>query len=275
MTLPDLLLSAIERKGWRAARPDAERDLFLSFTPSWTCLHTRMDGDPGEPGAAHRCLLLRNEEMFMAKFGLDHAGILTLQAELPNANALRLIDYALVALLRYAEQNGESGADRVSKELYFDEPPGLPPEVVAYYIRAVEPRGWFARSKPKGITWPLVYKGQRTFEVYLTVTKAWTYFHIPALPEETAAITDVAVQRAFWDYLLNVNTILHLAKLGLGERDQVLLMLDLPTQELDFEMFRLATRLLATYIDLYAREVQIMSRLESDPRLLERLVQSS
>ena len=36
-------------------------------------------------------------------------------------------------------------------------------------------------------------------------------------------------------------------------------------------MFRLATRLLGTYLDLYGREIQIMARLETDSRLMEKL----
>ncbi len=164
--------------------------------------------------------------------------------------------------------------DRTSKDLYFEAPPGIPHEVIAYYLRAVEPHGWGARSKPKGITWPLGYKGQRMFEVYLTVTKSWSYFHIPSVLEAPAYPTEehLAVQRAFLEYLLQINDAWYLAKIGMNEAHQVLVMLEIPTQELDFEMFRLVTRLLATYLDLYAREIQLMSLLPSDRSLLEKLV---
>ena len=62
-----------------------------------------------------------------------------------------------------------------------------------------------------------------------------------------------------------------MAKLGLSDAGQVLMMLEVPTQEFDFEMFRLVTRLLGTYLDLYGREIQIMAHLQTDQRLMEKL----
>jgi hypothetical protein len=141
--------------------------------------------------------------------------------------------------------------------------------VIAYYIQAILPRGWGASSKPKGLTWPLKYKGQRLFSVYLTVTRSWAYFHAPVLPE--AVTLDTAVQKTFFEYLLGVNHVLYMAKLGIGQASQVLLMLEVPTQELDFEMFRLTTRMLGTYLDFYGREIQIMAFLQADRRLMDEL----
>jgi hypothetical protein len=288
MAASDIILSYIERKGWQTRRvrdgwharqPDQAADLFLSFTSSWTCLQ-RPVLIPGKEGqndeqltAVYRYLLLRNEDMFMAKVCLDHNGTPTLQVDLPNSRGIHLIDHALGALARYAHQieSGEDAApaDRTSKELYYAAPPGIPHEVVAYYIQAILPRGWGASSKPKGFTWPLKYKGQRLFDVYLTVTRSWAYFHAPVLPE-TARLND-AVQKTFFEYLLGVNHVLYMAKLGVGQADQALLMLEVPTQELDFEIFRLVTRTLGTYLDFYAREIQIIAHLQADQRLMDRL----
>jgi hypothetical protein len=277
MTASDIILSTIERKGWQTQRagegwhahhPDQATDLYLSFTPSWICLQAPLVGETG--ATAYRHLLSNNEAMFMAKVCLDHHGTPTLQVDLPSSSGVHLIDYALGALARYADLDAPSeSGDRTSKERYFEEPPGIPHEVIAYYLQAVLPRGWGASSKPKGITWPLKYKGQRLFSVYLTITRSWVYFHAPVLPEVVAL--SEGVQKTYFEYLLGVNHVLYMAKLGLSDAGQTLLMLDVPTQEFDFEMFRLVTRLLGTYLDLYGREIQIMAHLPTDPRLMEKL----
>jgi hypothetical protein len=288
MAASDIILSYIERKGWQTCRvndgwharqPEQAMNLFLSFTPSWICLHTPLVGltDPGadnQRAALHHRLLALNEAMFMAKVSLDHNGAPILQVELPASGGIHLIDQALGALARYAhadfvQAGPDQTVDRVSKELYFDEPPGIPHEVIASYIQAVLPRGWGARSKPKGITWPLKHKGQRLFEAYLTVSRSWAYFHVPVLPETMQL--NAAVQPTFFEYLLGVNRVLYMAKLGLSVTDQVLMMLEVPAQELDFDMFRLVTQMLEAYLDLYAREIQIMSNLQVDRRLMELL----
>jgi hypothetical protein len=277
MAASDIILSTIERKGWQTQRagegwhahhPDQATDLYVSFTPSWICLQAPLNTEP--TGDTYRRLLSNNEAMFMAKACLDHRGTPTLQVDLPRSSGVHLIDHALGALARYAHQDAplESG-DRTSKERYFEEPPGIPHEVIASYLQAVLPRGWGASSKPKGITWPLKYKGQRLFDAYLTVTRSWAYFHAPVLPDTIAL--GGAVQKTFFEYLLGVNHVLYMAKLGLSDAGQVLMMLEVPTQEFDFEMFRLVTRLLGTYLDLYGREIQIMAHLETDPRLMEKL----
>jgi hypothetical protein len=279
MAASDIILSTIERKGWQTQRagdgwhayqPDQGTDLFLSFTPSWTCLQAPLVAETGTTGEFYRRLLIDNEAMFMAKVCLDPHGTATLQVDLPASSGIHLIDYALGALARYADQDAprESG-DRTSKERYFEEPPGIPHEVIAYYLQAVLPRGWGASSKPKGVTWSLKYKGQRLFGVYLTITRSWAYFHAPVLPEVVAL--SETVQKTYFEYLLAVNHVLYMAKLGLSDAGQTLLMLDVPTQEFDFEMFRLVTRLLGTYLDLYGREIQIMAHLQTDPRLMEKL----
>jgi hypothetical protein len=283
MATSDIILSTIERKGWqtqragdgwRAHHPDQGADLFLSFTPSWICLQAPLVGETGATGESYHRLLSNNEAMFMAKACLDHRGTPTLQVDLPASSGVHLIDYALGALARYADQDvpSESG-DRTSKERYFEKPSGIPHEVIASYLQAVLPRGWGASSKPKGITWPLKYKGQRLFSVYLTITRSWAYFHAPVLPEAVAL--SEAVQKTFCEYLLGVNHVLYMAKLALSNSitngGQVLFMLEVPTQEFDFEMFRLVTRLLGTYLDLYGREIQIMAHLPTDPRLMEKL----
>ncbi len=284
MAASDIILGYIERKGWqtqraregwRACQPGQDIDLFLSFTLSWICLQVPLVGgiEPGPTGESYRRLLSDNETMFMTKTCLDHNGTPTLQVDLPGSSGIHLIDYGLGALARYAGQGTRDestpAADKTSKERYFEEPPGIPHEVIAYYLQAVLPRGWGASSKPKGITWPLKYKGQRLFSVYLTITRSWAYFHAPVLPE--AVTLSEGVQKSFFEYLLSVNHVLYMAKLGLSDAGQVLMMLEVPTQEFDFEMFRLVTRLLGTYLDLYAREIQIIAHLQTDQRLMEKL----
>ncbi len=301
MAEPDIIVSYIRRKGWQTQHSAdgwritrGDEALYLSFTPSWVCLQAPLSGylperalNADERTGLYRYLLACNEHMFMAKFCRDQAGVLTLQAELPLSGGIHRIDEALDAVTRYLAQHepalrdparldaqhAETG-EAESKERYFESPPGIPHEVIAYFVRAVEARGWGLRDKPKGIMWPLGYKGQRLFDVYLTVTRAWAYFHIPVLDHAPVAgsVAGQTAQEAYLAYLLSANDAWFMAKLGLDAQDRTLVMLDVPTPELDFDTFRMVTQLLATYLDLYAREIQIMAHLPADPRLAERLV---
>lgn len=277
---PAVLLSAFERRGWhteplsqgwRAHQPAMSGDVFLSTTPSWITLFTLVQaGDDSSEELQHRQWLLRNEAMFMAKYCRDHQGVITLQVDVPRTASL--LDYALDAITRYCDQPASTDPtiDRISPDHYYEKPPGIPPEVLAYYLRAMESYGWGLHGKPKGITWLLVYKGYRVFEAYLTVTQAWAYFQLPLVPDQLS-LAESASHAALFEYMLGINQVLYLAKLGINEAGQVMLMVDWPTQELDFDRFRLITRLLAQYADLYAREVQIMAHVATDHRLTEYL----
>ncbi len=302
MAEPEIVVSAIERKGWHTTRtesgwritsPDGALTARLGFTPSWTCLTVPLGEQLAPPAggwsdaqrvALYRALLTHNEQLFAAKFALARDGTPLLAVEMPTGGSLQRVDVALEALTRYlplvdaaALTSGDPlpapACDRAAKERFFEEPPGIPIEVLASYVRAAVPHGWVARSKPQGITWPLGYKGQRMFDVYLTVTRAWTTFHIPVLPDDPVGggAASLAAQQAFLEYLLAINQTWFMAKIGLDEVGRVLIMLEVPTQEFDFEMFCFVTRLLGAYLDLYAREIQIMAHLPADRRLSEML----
>jgi hypothetical protein len=299
MTGTDIVLSYLARKGWQTTtagsgwqvhQPDCQQSLYLSATPSWICLQAPLDYpdglfagalDPAQQASLYRRLLRENEQMFMAKFCLDHTGRPLLAVELPQTGSIHLIDHALDAMTRHLPVAWDAPLPdaippgHMAKDRFFAEPPGIPHEVIGYYVKAVEGRGWGLRDKPKGITWLLGYKGQRMFEAYLTVTKPWAYFHVPVPLEVPADLhrADPTVQAALLAYLLRVNDAWYMAKLGTDEQDRVLLMLELPTQELDFDRFRMVTFLLATYLDTYAREIQIMAHLESDRQLRQLLVE--
>lgn len=286
MTDAAVIVSTIERKGWQVApvatgwqlaHPAHGLTCYLSTTPSWLCLYAP-ESKPGSDNDRLRAALLRCEAHFMTRWALDAAGNLGASVELPLDADLHLVDTALTTLVRSAVPDAVSGADRAdsggavsdrsAKELYFNAAPGIPEESVAYYLRAMEPWGWGIKSKPQGITWRLGYKGQRLFEVFLTISPAWAYFHVPLLADAPALHrADPALAHAFLAYLLRLNDAWYMAKVGLDDAGNVLLMLDVPTLALDFEMFRRVTRLLGTYLDYTAREVQIMARLEADPHL--------
>lgn len=287
----DIILSYLQRRGWRAERSgdgwrlvhaDRPGALSIGFTPSWICLGMALASDGALEAGLARRLLECNEAQFLAKFAQHAGGTLALQAELPAAGSLHRLDAAIEALQHcyalYAaaltDPTAPDAGDRAAQERYFEQPPGIPTEVLAYYMRAVEPRGWWLRGKARGVTWPLVYKGQRLFPAYLTLTRAWAYLQVVVLPEAPvlAPQVDDALRLAFLDYLLRVNDAWFMAKVGLDDAGRVLAMVEVPTLELDFETFRKATALLATYLDLYAREIQIMAHLTTDARLAERVV---
>lgn len=211
--------------------------------------------------------------MFLARHALDSALNPVLLVDLPRCASVPMLDRALDALARYADsaqpQAGVQKSGTGHEDWLTQETPGLARETVAYYVRAVEGYGWGLRAKPSGMTWPLGYKGQRVFDVFFSVSPAWAYFQVPMLPGIPAALSsrDDAVRAAFLRYLLRVNDAWYMAKLGLTAAGQPIMMLEVPTQELDFDLFRLCTRLIASYLDFYSRELQIMAELERDHKL--------
>jgi len=286
--------------GWRLSRRGTTDVLYLSATSRWLCLQypiaTGANGrdprrsTPADQIRLYRHLLGRNEQMFMTKFGLDDAGQPVLTVEVPGrgGNSSCLV-WAVEALNRYALKPSlqlgalEKGPPQVASEwsvarVLADETPGVPKETIARYLKGAEAWGWGAKAEPEGPTWHLVYKGRlRVFDVYLTTTRTWSYFQAPTLVEGTASVlrADAPAQAAFLGYLLRLNDACFMAKIGLGEEGQPLLLLEAPTELLDFAFFSLAVRTLATYLDRYGPELYLMASLDRDRNLAELLTRKA
>jgi len=237
--------------------------------------------------ALYRHLLTLNDRMFMARFALDEEGQLLLTAEVPVSQAQNtsLVSRALESLTVYAGWYLDAVTDYIRHpdrslpvaELPVARRPAegnpiIPDETLALYLKSIEPEGWGLREKPAGQTWHLGYKGQvRLFEVYLTLTASWAYFQSPVLVEPRPPVLQAEgeIQAAFLHYLLRLNDVLYMARFGLDDEGQVLLSLELPVEALDFQLFHLAIRTLARYLDGYVREVQIMAWLDRDRHLAD------
>ena len=292
-------LATPTRKGVRLSRPGQQEgqtwSVYFSASSRWVCFQWPIGKlgskdwhlpDPLRRASLYRYLLTLNDRMFMPKFALDDEGQLLLAAEVPAGESQNtLTTRALESLTVYADRYLDAVASFVrpqsqspqTEELPVarrlpEEAPGLPNKTLALYLKSIEPEGWGAREKPAGQTWHLGYKGRlRLFEVYLTPTASWTYFQLPVLvePRPSALQAEGKIQAAFLNYLLRLNDVLYMAKFGLDDEGQVLLLLELPTEALDFPLFHLATRTLARYLDGYAQEVQIMASLDRDRYLTD------
>lgn len=281
--------------GWQLRHPETQEAVYLSLTDQWMSLVYPLDplhlsGAPAQlssSGSAHplreepeeqaalaertrsyRTLLERNECMFMAKFGLDEHGRPLLMVEIPARYASRLLlERALDSLIYYA-------APSLPESSWPDEIPGLPREIVFRYINGIKEARWILKEEPRslGQSWHLAYKGfSRIFDVYLTLTRNWVYFQIPVLLNRIPSVLlaeDTGLQGLFLRYLLQLNELWYMARLSLGVDHSLLLLLEIPTEALDFPLFQLATDTLATYLNRYEQEMQIMASLQLDQELI-------
>ncbi len=152
---------------------------------------------------------------------------------------------------------------------------GIPHETIVRYIQNLSIAGWGIKESPRDLTWHLGYKGLlRVYDVYLNVTKMWAYFQVPILVDRVAPVLsagNLEAQSLFLEYLLKLNATWFMAKIGISEADQVLLLVEVPVETLDFSLMQFLARTIGTYLDRYGQEIQIMALLHNDPRLSELL----
>jgi hypothetical protein len=163
----------------------------------------------------------------------------------------------------------------------FDDAEGISKITITNYIKNLAINSWGLKKEPVGMTWHLGYKGKdtvRVFDAYLTVTKQWTYFQVPILAERVASVLltdDIQAQALFLKYLLKLNLNWFVAKIGIGEENQIFLQVEAPTEALDFPLLRFLARTVATYLDRYAQEIEIMASLQNDQQLSDLLQETT
>lgn len=298
-------LNQLKRRGWRTIpldggwlleHPDVAGEVYLSATNQWLSLlcplkSTQKRGSQDvallDRVRTYRYLLEQNEQIFMVRFGLDDEGTPLLMAEVPAKGAQHLLNWAIDSLTRYASEymaggNGviaPQGAVPIDIPEYYppSETPGIPRETMIGYLKGIEANQWRVTSAPQGLglNWSLGYKSRlRQFEATLTVSQNWVYLQVPILMEWVPSVLtsdDIELQAVFLKYLLQLNCAWYMAKLGLYTNGYLLLLLELPTETLDFSLFQLATGTVATYLDRYVQEIQIMASLQHDQQLIELL----
>jgi hypothetical protein len=281
--------------GWRleGVKP-LDRSIYASLTKSWLTLHLPLDLQPAVSPRERfelylKLLKLNERKLFLTKYSLDEKDQLLLSAEVPTAGShLRLSRMAAEAVAVYGSRhlkalegrephgNGQVGAELELLNRKTSAPPVLLTEYFHDFIKSVEPDGWGPLEAAQGHSWHLGYKGHlRMFDVYFFLTKSWATFQVPVLIETKppALSLDYRIRALFLRYLLRLNDELYMVKFGVDEDGQVLLMLELPLENLNFHLFLLAIRTISRYLETYTQELEIIASPERDRHIFDLLVQ--
>ena len=254
----------------------------------------------------YRSFLEQNEHMFVAKFALDPDDNPLLMTEVSLKDGHPQLPYwAIESIARYqvkgihtilmeaelAQATSEATEPHSVVKIRLIETAAMSADIpttmtsvaddtIELYLKGVENLGWRIKQKVNSFTWHLFYQGYyHWFDVYLTTSKNWVYFQMPVLLDRAATVLTQTMQTKetqqqqllFLKYLLRLNHHYFMAKLGISSDSQVLLLLELPTETLDFSLFRQALLALGTYFDRFEQEIQIMASLQQNKRLLELL----
>lgn len=271
--------------GWRLDRPGlTKRILYAGLNDHWICFYQRLDrpdnSDEMQSAQLYRDLLTINERrMFLTKFALDASGDLLLSAEVPLiGNYLRLIDRALEAFIKYDSlySTGLRKGVRVESEPLSKTGKSLVISADKFleFVAKLDLYNWGSMKKPVGPSWHLGYKGRlRLYDAYFGVSNSWAVFQIPVLLRKgSSEPLNPRAQRLFLRYLLRLNDELYMSKFGLSEDGQILLLVELPVQELNYELFLFAIRTISKYLELYTQELEIMAAPERDEQILKLLL---
>jgi hypothetical protein len=246
-------------------------------------------GTARERSDVFRALLEQNLFMYMTKIVLNREGrpLLMTEVALKDTNPL-LVDWAVESIAHYkarrqlevvgetelaiAQSITEDNARvyttvKVQLKSVLSKPPdvvgGVADETIQRFVGGIQNYGWRIKEKLEGFSWHLVFMGyHRYFDVFLTSSRTWLYFEIPILEGRVATVlttldSSTNIQEAqeqrmlFLRYLLRLNQSWFMAKIGISTDDQVLLLLEVPTQALDFALFREITRAVGMYLDRF------------------------
>ena len=269
--------------GWRLVHAGSEKQtVYACLSEHWLSF-SQLVAQPRTPNELHSVELFGNllkineRHMFLTKFALNAAGDLILSAEVPLVgNYSQLIVRTLESFTTYRNVYDDvlTGRPLVGK------PAGagnfiLPADTFMEFVGRIELYSWGSMKKPVGQTWHLGYKGRlHLYNAYFGVTTSWAVFQVPVLLKKDAMPEDQRGLNLFLRYLLRLNDELYLVKFGLGEEGQVLLLLEVPIQELNYELFLFAIRTLSKYLDSYAQELEIMSAPEREANIFKLLLQA-
>lgn len=283
MTRNDWELSqSPQGEGWRLARNTEA--LYVDCNHHWLNLSMSVVAVSASNSPLYDYLLLLCRRCFMAKYSLDSGGQILLQAEIPLVSLERkFCQQAFEAIAVYSQKYSTLLSTMASNPERIGSTTTAIPSVsdsrkemevfsqqnMVLYVSTVEHQGWHLKDRPALNQWQIVYKGyDHSLDGFLCFDRSWAYFQMLLLHEAYVPQQHSALCHAnFYSYLLRLNEEIYWAKLGLDEDGQVLLLLEIPLVMFDLQRFRWAMHTLATYINDYVGDIQIMAKLEQDKRL--------
>ncbi len=136
------------------------------------------------------------------------------------------------------------------------------PEVIDGYF---EQYGWTYSREPGSNDWSTGFRGEvNNFRIFVRLTDNWAYFTI--IPFIVGPKDSQCKQKLHW-HLLRLNREINMAKFALDQDDDVLLTVELPSENLDYSEFSDALGALCYYADdTYLEMLNIAQTPEASSR---------
>jgi len=118
--------------------------------------------------------------------------------------------------------------------------------------------GWQYEYDEDALTWHSGFRGKASnFNIFVHLTENWIIFSIAPFIN---APDDSTCRRRLSDHLLHVNYIINMAKFSLDDDGDVVLTVELPTENLDYSEFADGLNALSYYADAHYLEILNVSQ---------------
>lgn len=250
----------------------------LVFAQNWVYVQSEvlppvMEKDPLP---RYRQFMHLQNQFFMAKFSIFPQGGLALRVDLPEyqqnlTQFVQSLDAILYCQKEYRQARIGSRSPKGSLpaapgvKLPYEKPQGhwMSDDQVRVYFKRLSKNGWqVADEKPDAHTFVASYFSQeKTHHIYFSLTAGWAYFQAPLA---TTAYDPLSILPI---YLMELNDQIYWAKFSLlevrfskGLYDQVILTLDMPSDALDFSLFKQAALTVSHYLDAYYYDLALLTK---------------
>ncbi len=126
-------------------------------------------------------------------------------------------------------------------------------ELIEKIHQHIDRYGWSYEYDPESRTWHSGFRGKaNNFNIFVHLTENWLIFSIAPLvnaPEESVC------EQRLHKHLLQLNFIINMAKFSLDEDGDVVLTVELPTENLDYSEFADGLNALSYYADTHYLEI--------------------
>ncbi len=260
---------SLERLGWQPAAEDSplarrlvkgEHIVIVNANAYWLCAQIPMDREASDE--VDREALRLSDDWYLVKFGRDGYGGLALQLEALAVFQERAVAESVNGLDRRLVKGSQIAVGPVEEDV-------LSEATVIRLGQGVRHDHWSLLDRLGPNRYKLQWKGvNHAYDAYLTFNQVWACIQVPAPP---AVAAGKRAHPALLGYLLRLNDHIHWARYGLDPAGQVVLSLELPVDIVNADTLSWALRTLSRYADDHLTEVQLMSRLNEEPRLLRLL----